>query len=93
MRKQHEIFEKLVNELINDVLNLYANDAEDLETYAFGWRKYIPKGPVFYIGPMHGKSFYYVDEVAKIAEACKMNWYITIGENADGNESPVMRVF
>lgn len=93
MRKQHEIFVKLVNELINDVIALYANDAEYLSDITFGWREYDEVRGSFAIGPNHSIYFNYADKVSKIAEACGMNWYISIGKNADGNDCAVICAF
>jgi hypothetical protein len=92
MKKQTEIFVELVQELINDVISHYANDADALESYAFGWIELDEETETFAIGPNNKSVFHYADRVVKIAEACGMSWYITIGENKTG-PCAIVRVF
>lgn len=92
MKKQTKIFVKLVTESMNDVINRYAHNAADLNSYTFGWIEYDEERGSFSIGPNHGSAFHYADEVVKIAEACGMNWYITIGKNAVGNACAIVAV-
>lgn len=93
MKRQTKIFVELVQELIDDVISLYANNSDALESYAFGWREFDEETGSFAIGPNSKSVFHYADRVAKIAEACGMSWYITIGENAFGKPCAVVRAF
>ena len=92
MKKNPKTFEKLVNDAINEVFARYANDAEALNNYAFGWRYFDSERMSYYIGSNHGQAFHYADEIAKIAEACGMSWYISIGTNGDGEPTSVISV-
>lgn len=93
MTKQTKIFVKLVEELINDVITLYAHDAEKFETYSFGWIDLDEELGLFAIGSNNRSEFHFADEVVKIAEACGMSWYIDIGENLIGKPCATVRVF
>lgn len=93
MKRRTEIFVELVQELINDVITRYANDADALETYAFGWKEFDEETGSFAIGPNNTRVFHYADRVVKIVEACGMHWYIDFDENETGKPCAIVRAF
>ena len=82
-----EIVEKILFEHMNDTLDSWSDDAEKLNTYAWGWRDDQT------VGNNHGQTFYYADNVIKTLEALELNWHLTLADNEDGEPTPCIHYF
>lgn len=82
-----EIAVTLLQDQINYTLEIWGDNPENLNTYAWGWRGEHE------VGNNHGSSFYYADEVIKILVALELNWHLSLKENADGELTPTIRFF
>lgn len=88
--KDLETCAKLLSQAMNKVISYYAG-TEDMETYAWGFREY--EKDYFSVGNNHGDTFHSIDDVFKICEGCGVNYFLTIGKNADGEPTPVVHIF
>lgn len=82
-----EIACQLIDDLINETLEMWADNPERLDDYAWGWRKENE------LGNNHGTAFFYADEVIKILDALELNWHLSLAKNADGDLTPTIHFF
>lgn len=82
-----ELATKLLNEQMNDTLQTWSDNPEDLYVYAWGWRGDKE------VGSNHGKSFYYADAVIRILVALELNWHLSLSVNEDGEPTPTICFF
>ena len=95
--KQLQTAMYLINQCISETATNYSDRPNDLRTYAWDWRSIDRDDEDNFlggaVGSVHGTSFYYMEDVIPILEACHCTYYMTIEPNADGVPTPCIRFF
>ena len=88
--QEKETFLRLLNLEMNDTIERWSDEPENLPTYAWGYRQVYEDGVV--IGSNHSDCFYHADEVIKLAKAFGYRCYLRVVNNEDGEPTPCVAV-
>lgn len=77
---------QLIDDLIEQTNERWSRD-EKIRTYAWGWRG------GFRLSSLHDNQFYYMDEIVDICRTFGLNYTLTVGDNFDGEPTPVVSIF